>query len=189
MKLKAPLVLASGSPRRKDLLEQVGFEFEVILREVNEYFPDNLHPRAVAVLIAENKAKAYGDLSMKNIVITADTVVALDGKVLVKPADREDAIIMLTRLSGKIHTVITGITIFHNGKFQSFSEETKVKFRKLSDADIRYYVEKYKPYDKAGAYGIQEWIGMIGVERIEGDFYNVMGLPVGRLYEELRNYE
>jgi septum formation protein len=189
MKLKAPLVLASGSPRRKDLLEQVGFEFEVIQREVNEYFPDNLHPRAVAVLIAENKAKAYGDLSMKNIVITADTVVALDGKVLVKPADREDAIIMLTRLSGKNHSVITGITIFHNGKFQSFSEETKVKFRKLKDADIRYYVEKYKPYDKAGAYGIQEWIGMIGVEGIEGDFYNVMGLPVGRLYEELRNYE
>lgn len=188
MKLKAPLILASGSPRRKDLLEQVGIEFEILVRDVDEYYPDSLHPRAVAVLIAENKAKAYGDLSMKNIVMTADTVVALDGKVLGKPADREDAMAMLTRLSGKNHSVITGITLFHKGKFQSFSEETKVKFRKLSMDQIRYYVEKYEPYDKAGAYGIQEWIGMIGVEKIEGDFYNVMGLPVGRLYEELKNY-
>lgn len=188
MKLKAPLILASGSPRRKDLLEQAGIEFTVLTREVNEYFPDTLHPRAVAVLIAENKAKAYGDLSMKNIVMTADTVVALDGKVLGKPADREDAILMLTKLSGTNHSVITGITIFHLGKFQSFSEETKVKFRKLDMDEIRYYVEKYEPYDKAGSYGIQEWLGMIAVERIEGDYYNVMGLPVSRLYEELRKY-
>jgi septum formation protein len=189
MKLKAPLMLASGSPRRKDLLEQVGIEFEIFTRDVDEYFPDNLHPRAVAVLIAENKAKAYTDLSMDKIVMTADTVVALEGKVLGKPKDREHAIEMISSLSGKKHSVITGITIFHKGKFQSFSEETQVKFRKLDMNQIRYYVEKYEPYDKAGAYGIQEWIGMVGVEKIDGDFYNVMGLPVGRLYEELKNYK
>ncbi len=189
MKLKAPLKLASGSPRRKDLMEQAGFEFEIVIRDVVEYYPDNLHPRAVAVLIAENKAKAYNDLSNDFIVITADTVVALEGKVLGKPEDAVEAVTMLRSLSGKSHSVITGITLFHKGKFQSFSEETKVKFRKLDDSQILYYVNKYEPFDKAGAYGIQEWIGMIGVERIEGDFYNVMGLPVGRLYEELKNYQ
>jgi septum formation protein len=189
MKLKAPLILASQSPRRQQLLREAGFEFKVETRPVNEYFPEDIHPRAVAVLIAENKAKAYDDLAKKNIVITADTIVALQDRILGKPGSKEEAEAMLKVLSGTTHAVITAVTIFHKGKFHSFSEETQVTFRKLEDDMIKHYVKKYKPMDKAGAYGIQEWIGMMGVSRIEGDYYNVVGLPIGRLYQELKAFE
>lgn len=189
IQVKVPIVLGSKSPRRQQLLKDLGIEFEVIVRETNEYFPEDLHPRAVAVLISENKAKAFDDLSVKYLVITADTIVALDDVVLGKPQDSEEAFKMLKRLSGRTHTVITGVTIFHKGKFKSFSEETYVTFRRLNDSEIRYYVENFNPFDKAGAYGIQEWLGMVATTRLEGDFYNVMGLPTAKLYAELVQFE
>jgi septum formation protein len=189
MKIKAPLILASQSPRRQQLLKDAGFDFKVITRPVEEYVPEDIHPRAVAVLISENKAKAYNDLAQENIVITADTIVAVDAQVLGKPKDAKDATRMLRMLSGRSHVVISGATIFHKGRFKSISDETVVTFRKLDDTEISYYLENYRPYDKAGSYGIQEWIGMIGVSRIEGDFYNVMGLPIGKLYYELIHLE
>lgn len=188
MKTQAPLILASQSPRRKQLLRELEFEFEVIVRPTDEYFPEDIHPRAVAVLISENKAKLYDDLSPKNIVITADTIVALEDEVLGKPQNYEEGFEMLQKLSGRTHQVITGVTLFHKGLFRSFSEETYVSFRKLSEEQIRHYLENYKPYDKAGAYGIQEWIGKVGISRIEGDYYNVMGLPVSHLYQELSQF-
>ncbi len=189
MKTKAPLILASQSPRRAQLLKDAGFEFEVITRPVEEIIPDDIHPRAVAVLISENKAKAYDDLAKENIVVTADTIVALDGDVLGKPADANEARAMLKKLSGRSHLVISGATIFYKGRFKSISDETFVTFRRLDESEIEYYITNYQPFDKAGAYGIQEWIGMIGVSRIEGDFYNVMGLPIGKLYHELLHLE
>ncbi|WNJ21144.1 Maf family nucleotide pyrophosphatase [Pontibacter sp. G13] len=189
MNTKAPLVLASKSPRRHQLLADAGFEFEIVGRDVEEIIYDDIHPRAVAVMISENKAKAYDDLCGDNIVITADTIVTIKDKVLGKPADLKEATRMLKMLSGKSHHVITGVTLFHKGRFRSFSDETKVTFRDLRDSEIDYYVENYRPLDKAGAYGIQEWIGMVGVDHIEGDFYNVMGLPLGKLYLELMQME
>ncbi|MEO1588786.1 MAG: Maf family nucleotide pyrophosphatase, partial [Bacteroidota bacterium] len=134
-------------------------------------------------------AKAYDDVAANNLVITADTLVALEDKIMGKPADAEVAYKMLKRLSGRTHTVITGVTLFHEGRFKSFSEETYVTFRRLNDSEINYYIEKYEPFDKAGSYGIQEWIGMIGVTRIEGDYFNVMGLPTAKLYAELIQFE
>lgn len=188
IKLKAPLILGSQSPRRKQLLQEVGFEFEVLPRPIDEYFPGDMHPRAVAVLISENKAKIYDDLSPKNIVITADTVVAVDGKVLGKPSDEDEAKEMLEKLSGRKHEVVSGVTVFHKGKFSSFAELTEVTFRNLSSYEIGYYIEHYEAMDKAGAYGIQDWIGKIAITQIKGDYYNVMGLPISRLYTELLQY-
>ncbi|MEM6628958.1 MAG: Maf family nucleotide pyrophosphatase [Bacteroidota bacterium] len=180
-----PLILASGSPRRKMLLESLGWEFSILTREASEYFPQDLHPRAIAVLISENKAKVYDDLSNKNIVLTADTLVVQEGEVLGKPTSPTHAIEMLQKLSSSTHLVITGVTLFNKGKFRSFSVETKVNFRSLTAKEISYYVDNFSPLDKAGAYGIQDWIGKIGITSIEGDYYNVMGLPISRLYEEL----
>lgn len=185
MKTKAPLILGSQSPRRQQLLREVGFDFEVVVRPVNEYFPEDLHPRAVAVMISENKAKPFDDLSAKHIVITADTIVALEDHLMGKPADAAEAMEMLGRLSGRTHSVFTGVTLFYQGRFRSFAEETLVTFRRLKKEEIAYYVNTYQPLDKAGAYGIQEWIGMTGVSRIEGDYYNVVGLPLARLVLEL----
>ncbi len=184
-KLSTPIILASASPRRQQLLQSIGLEFEVVVRSVDEYFPEDLHPRAVAVLISENKAKAYDDLSNDNTIITSDTIVVLDDQVIGKPADATEAIEMLKKLSGRTHLVITGVTIFHKGRFRSFSAETRVTFKDLQAWEIQYYVDQFQPFDKAGSYGIQEWIGMIGITGIEGDYYNVMGMPVSRLYEEL----
>lgn len=188
MKTQAPLILASQSPRRQQLLRELEFEFEVIVRSTDEYYPEDIHPRAVAVLISENKAKQYDDLSPKNIIITADTIVAIEDEILGKPKDQEEGLEMLKKLSGRTHQVITGVTLFHKGQFRSFAEETYVTFRKLSEVQMRHYLEHYKPYDKAGAYGIQEWIGKVGISRIEGDYYNVMGLPVSHLYQELSQF-
>jgi septum formation protein len=185
MKAVAPIILASQSPRRQQLLREAGFEFEVLVRAVKEEIVEDIHPRAVAVLISEHKAKAYDDLMTRHLVITADTIVALEDEVLGKPASDEEAVQYLRRLSGKTHQVYTAVTLFHKGRLRSFAEETHVSFRKLRESEIEQYVRQYQPLDKAGAYGIQEWIGMIGVTRIEGDYYNVMGLPVARLYEEI----
>lgn len=188
IKLKAPLILGSQSPRRQQLLKELGLDFEVIVRPVNEYAPAEMHPRAVAVMISENKAKAFDDLSPENIIVTADTIVALNGEVMGKPKDENDARDMLKKLSGNTHEVVSGVTVFHKGKFSSFAELTEVTFRKLSDYEIGYYIEHYEAMDKAGSYGIQDWIGKIGITRIEGDYYNVVGLPVSRLYQELLQY-
>ncbi len=185
MNLPAPLILASNSPRRKELLSELGVEFDIVVRPVNEYYPEDIHPRAVAVLVSENKAKAYDDLSPDNIVITADTIVGLEGEIMGKPTSREEAIEMLTKLSGKTHQVVTGVTIFYKGKFKSFAEETQVTFKKLDQEEIIHYVDTYKPFDKAGSYGIQEWIGKIGITSIDGDYYAVVGLPLSKLYQEL----
>lgn len=189
LSLKAPLILASGSPRRSELLSEIGFKFEVLVRPVNEFVIEDIAPRALAVMLSEHKGKSYDDLSPENIVITADTLVALEDKILNKPADAKEATEMLNFLSGKTHKVVTGVSIFHKGKFISFAEETNVTFRSLSAATIQHYISVYKPFDKAGGYGIQEWIGKVGVTRIEGDYYNVVGLPLARLYRELQAFQ
>ncbi|GAB4404077.1 MAG: Maf family protein [Bacteroidia bacterium] len=188
MKTKAPLILASGSPRRQQLLRDAGFDFEVLVRPVYEYIPEHIHPRAVAVMLSEHKAKAYDDRCGDSIVITADTLVAIEDQILGKPADKAEAVSMLQRLSGRSHAVYTGVSLFHQGRFRSFVEETLVTFRRLKDSEILHYVDTFAPMDKAGAYGIQEWIGMVGITRIEGDYYNVMGLPVARFYTELAQF-
>lgn len=188
MQLKAPIILASGSPRRNELLNAAGFDFDILVRNVQEFVDEDLSPRALAVMLSEHKGKAYDDLSPENIVITADTLVSFRGKILNKPADEKEAIHMLEMLSGNTHLVVSGVSIFHKGKFISFAEETKVTFRDLDRQTIEHYVKVYRPYDKAGGYGIQEWIGMVGISGIEGDYYNVMGLPVSRLYEELKAF-
>ncbi|MCL4142714.1 UNVERIFIED_CONTAM: hypothetical protein GTU68_061160 [Idotea baltica] len=167
----------------------MGAKFEVVVRPVEEVVPRGIAPRAVAAIIAENKAKAYSDLAKEHVVITADTIVVLKGDILGKPKDEMEAIEMLQRLSGETHQVITGITLFHLGKFNSFSEQTSVTFRELRSEEIRYYLKNDPPLDKAGAYGIQDWMGKIGITRIEGDYYNVMGLPTARLYEALTNWK
>lgn len=180
-----PLILSSGSPRRRDLLGSLGFPFRVETKETDETIPPEVLAIDAAEYIARKKAEEWLGEDVKDWVITADTVVCLGDEALAKPADRAEAIGMIRSLSGRAHSVITGVCLLIGGRLHSFSEETKVYFRELTEDQITYYVDEYKPFDKAGAYGIQEWIGMIGISRIEGDYYNVVGLPVGRLNEEL----
>jgi len=182
------IILGSNSPRRKELLGGLNLPFETrIIADIDESYPAELPIHEIPLFIARQKAKAYlPDLASNELLITADTIVSCRDTVLGKPTDHEDAIGMLTALSGCSHEVITGVCISALKKEISFSVTSIVTFALLSEKEIRYYVEKYKPYDKAGAYGIQEWIGYIGVERINGSFYNVMGLPIQRLYQELK---
>ena len=182
------IILASGSPRRKQLLEMAEIPFEIMVSNAEETFPSGLTPAQTAIHIAENKTVAVQKSlynSNAQTIIAADTIVVLDGEILGKPANSEDAIKTLRKLSGKIHKVITGVCILAGQNKILFAEETEVEFCKLSDEQIEYYVSKFKPYDKAGAYAIQEWIGAIGIKSIRGDFYNVMGLPVSRVVKEL----
>lgn len=185
---KYHIILASNSPRRKELLGGLGIPFEVkVLSGIKEFYPDTLQPSEVPEYISLEKAMAYKDRIEENdLLITADTVVVLGKEIMGKPKNREDAGRMLRELSGKVHQVYTGVTIMTKYGHHSFTSATDVKFADLSDDEINYYVEKYRPFDKAGAYGIQEWIGYIGVESIHGSFFNVMGLPVQRLYRELK---
>ena len=185
--LKKNIILGSKSPRRRFLLEKLDIPFEVQSREVNEDYPDDINGREIALYLSKKKAEAFNKelFSPDTILITADTIVWLDDKVLGKPADAREAFDTLRVLSGRKHQVITGVCLRSSEKQKSFFASTDVYFKDLSDAEINYYIEYYKPYDKAGAYGIQEWIGHIGIERIEGSFYNVMGLPVKALYDEL----
>jgi septum formation protein len=181
------VILASQSPRRKQLLEQAGIPFEVKVVDTAETFPADMHIPDVPVHIARQKSAAVAALcSNEDIIITADTVVVLDDTIIGKPKDRDDAIKILSALSGRTHRVITGVVITHNGKEQSFSKETEVHFKPLTNAQITYYIDEYKPYDKAGAYAIQEWIGAVGIESINGCFYNVMGLPISNVVEALQ---
>ncbi|MDE6633759.1 MAG: Maf-like protein, partial [Bacteroidaceae bacterium] len=184
------IVLASGSPRRKELLAGLGLQFEVrLLPGIDESYPEGLTGEEIAQTISRKKAEAYRPtLQTDKLILTADTIVYLDGQVLGKPSDAEDARWMLRLLSGRTHEVITGVTLLTRDKTHTFSSVSKVKFADITDREIDYYVDNYHPLDKAGAYGIQEWIGYIAVERIEGSYFNVMGLPVQRLYQELKNF-
>ncbi len=187
---KYEILLASNSPRRRELLAGLDLEYKVTaLPEVDESYPDNLDSEEIPRYISRQKAEAYRSLMQENtLLITADTIVWLDGKVYGKPTDLADACAMLRALSGKTHTVITGVTLTSCEKQISFSVSTEVSFASLTDEEITYYVEKYRPLDKAGAYGVQEWIGYIGVTGMNGSYYNVMGLPIQRLYTELKKF-
>ena len=182
------LILASNSPRRKELLAGLGYPFEVrLLSGIDESYPDTLRGGDIAAHISRVKADAYrATMAADELVITADTIVCLDEQVLGKPADEAEAIAMLRSLSGRTHQVYTGVTLTTMDKTTTFVSCSDVTFASLTDEEIRHYVTHYRPMDKAGAYGIQEWIGYIGVERIEGSYFNVMGLPVQRLYTELK---
>lgn len=180
-----PIILASKSPRRQELLRLLDFDYKVVLKEVDESYPDELTPEEVAVYIAEKKAKAYDGSIDNEIVLTADTIVCIDDKILGKPESAEHAIEMLQLLSGRVHRVVTGVCLLYKGEYNKFYDVSEVFFRKLTDEEIRAYVEQYKPFDKAGAYGIQEWIGLTAIEKINGSYSNVVGLPTEKVYQQL----
>lgn len=180
-----PIILASKSPRRQELLSLMGIDFKVVLKEVDESYPDGLSPAEIAVYISEKKARAFDESIENEIVITADTIVSLNGQILGKPETPEHAIEMLSALSGKRHEVITGVSLLKEHILHSFYDLSEVFFKPLSADEINYYVAACHPMDKAGAYGIQEWIGMIAVEKIIGSYSNIVGLPTQRLYLEL----
>jgi septum formation protein len=183
------IILASRSPRRQQLLRELGLKFDVVTREYAETFPDGLAGEEVARYVAHEKAVSFrNEIKDNEIVITADTIVWCNQKVLGKPLDYEDAKRILNEISGNTHEVITGVSIFSKAKEVIFSVSTKVTFEALSDEEINYYIDKFNPYDKAGAYGIQEWIGIIACSHIDGSYFNVVGLPVQRLYKELQNF-
>lgn len=182
-------ILASKSPRRQQLLHSLGIDFQVRIKEVDEIFPEELLPTEIPVYLAELKARSFlPELKSGDLLITADTIVFLDNKVMGKPQDREDAENLLRMLSGKEHQVISGVCLSSVTKQKSFHAVTNVQFKKLSKEEIAFYIQSCRPFDKAGAYGIQEWIGYIGISHIEGSFYNVMGLPVQKLYEEIQKF-
>lgn len=184
------LILASQSPRRRQLLTDAGFTYRMAERfECEERYPDTLAAEQVAPYLSRLKSEAYPRaLAPREILLTADTVVVAAGQVLGKPADRDEAIRMLRLLSGRAHEVVTGVTLRTAARSCCFAAHSSVRFRPLTDEEIVYYVDRYRPLDKAGSYGIQEWIGYVGIEGIEGSFYNVMGLPVQRLYCELESF-
>lgn len=180
-------ILASKSPRRQQLLKSLDIDFLVQTREVEESYPDHLSREEVPVYLAKLKAAAFKtELKENDLLITADTVVCLGNRILGKPVDYDEAFSMLNDLSGKNHQVITGVCLTSRSKQNSFHSVSEVTFKALTKEEIDYYVLNYKPYDKAGAYGIQEWIGTIGIKHIEGSFYNVMGLPIQKLYEMIK---
>lgn len=180
------IILASQSPRRRQLLEWAEVPFEIIVQETSEDYPPGLHPEEVAVYIARQKAMAVRQvIPDKQIILAADTIVVLGENIIGKPVHREEAVSILFALSGEKHKVITGVVIQNEDKEIAFADTTEVEFHKLTLEQIEFYVDKYKPYDKAGAYAIQEWIGVVGIKSINGDFYNVMGLPVSRVVKEL----
>jgi septum formation protein len=187
------IVLASRSPRRKQLLEWAEIDFDILTKETEESYPDDLPVDDVPLYIARNKALAvqqsdiYKRYESGNIIVAADTIVVLEGSIIGKPHNEDDAVTILTRLSGKTHRVITGVVMMTDQKEIAFSDITEVSFHELSIEEINHYVQHYRPLDKAGAYAIQEWIGVTGIKSINGDFYNVMGLPVSRVVKELRN--
>jgi len=188
--LKYKLILASNSPRRKELLAGLGVPFEVrVLQDIDEHYPENLPVNEVARYIAKEKADAYRRIvAADELIITADTVVIVGDEILGKPVDEADAVKMLKLLSGRTHQVTTGVCLLTAEKERCFDVTTDVTFKALTDEEIHYYVDRYRPFDKAGAYGIQEWIGYIGVTGLNGSYYNVMGLPVQRIYQELTKH-
>ncbi len=179
------IILASKSPRRQELLAGLGVSFEVITKEVDESFPSGLSPKDAALYIAAKKSRAFDPVPSDAIVVVADTLVAIGQEIIGKPENREAAVDSLRRLSGRMHVVITAVGLTTAATSTVFHEVTEVYFKDLSDRQIAYYVDTYRPYDKAGAYGIQEWIGSVAIERINGSYNNVVGLPTARLYDEL----
>ena len=183
------IILASRSPRRQQLLHELGLKFDVVIKDYEETYPEGLDGEEIARYIAYEKAASFkNQLSANDIVIAADTIVWCNKKVLGKPLDQEDAIAILKEISGNTHEVITGVSIRSHSREITFSESTKVTFEVFTDEEIAYYTANYKPYDKAGAYGIQEWIGIIACSHIDGSYFNVVGLPVQRLYKELQRF-
>ena len=190
MELPYKIILASNSPRRRELLGGLGIPFTTrVLDGIDESWPQELKGEEISLYISRRKASAYKkSIGPDELVITADTIVYVDGEVLGKPVDEADARRMLLMISGRWHEVITGVTLMTAEREHSFAVTTRVRFCDLTDAEIEYYIKNYAPMDKAGAYGIQEWIGYVGVDRIEGSYFNVVGLPVQRLYRELINF-
>jgi septum formation protein len=180
------IILASKSPRRQELLKLMDLEFRIVLKEVDESYPAYLKPEEIAVYIAQKKAEAFDEVVGNEVVLTADTIVSIDGHILGKPETTEHAVEMLKMLSGKTHQVITGVCLLYQNKYHSFFDVSDVSFRVLNEEEIRTYVDKYQPMDKAGSYGIQEWVGLTGIEKINGSYTNVVGLPTEKLYKELR---
>lgn len=181
------IILASQSPRRKQLLEWAEVPFEIVVKETDESYPEGLPIADIPVHIARNKALAVQqDVNPNDVILAADTVVVLDNRIIGKPKDRQEAIDILSALSGRLHQVITGVVIRRDEIEDAFSDTTDVQFHTLTQEQIIFYVDKYQPYDKAGAYAIQEWIGVVGIQSVKGDFYNVMGLPVSRVVQRLR---
>jgi len=187
---KIKIILASQSLRRRQLMEEIGLKFELKVKDVDESYPPHLQCEEVVEYIAERKSDAFNDSDLPEgaILVTADTIVWLDGKSLLKPTDENDAIEMLGKLSGRKHRVATGVCLRSRTKKKVFHVLTDVFFKPLSLEERQFYVKKYKPYDKSGSYGIQEWVGLVGIERIEGSYTNVMGLPMKELYEELLRF-
>lgn len=187
---KYEIVLASNSPRRKELLQRMGVNFRVrTLFGIDESYPDSLRGEDIVCYISRNKAKAYqSSMAPNELLITADTIVYVDGEVMGKPKNAEQAKEMLHKLSGKTHQVITGVTIVTAKRTENFGVTSQVKFTNITDEEINFYVDNYLPFDKAGAYGIQEWIGIVAVEEIKGSYFNVVGLPVQRLYQKLKTF-
>lgn len=184
------IILASSSPRRKELLEAAGVDFSVRTCFVEEDFPNGMPPEEVPVFLAEKKASAARKICTSGeLILAADTIVLFQNKVIGKPHDEVHAAEILRSLSGNEHQVISGVCLTRGNRTKRFSEITKVFFRELSDAQIDFYIKNYQPFDKAGAYAIQEWIGLVGVERIEGDYFNVVGLPVGRVIGAIEEFE
>ena len=179
------LLLASNSPRRKELLTQLGYQFDIVKIDVDESYPSDLKPHEIAEYVSAKKAKAF-DLNENEILLTSDTIVALDKKILLKPKDENEAFEMIKSLSGKVHQVYTAFTLKTVDSEISKTSKTDVEFSEISDEEIKFYIKTYKPFDKAGSYGIQEWLGMTKIKSISGSFYSVMGLPVDLVYEELK---
>lgn len=192
LNLPYQVILGSQSPRRQALLSGLDIPFQMMVKDTDESFPEHLSPREVALYLAQKKSDAFRDeLSAQPdwLLITADTLVSINGKILNKPQDNTEAFEMLSKLSGNMHTVFTGVSIRTSAKQTIFSESTDVFFNKLTPDEIHYYLNHYKPFDKAGSYGVQEWIGYIGIQRMNGCYYNVMGLPVNKLYHALKSFE
>ena len=179
------IILASKSPRRQELLRLMDIDFRVVLKEVDESYPDGLSPAEITLYIAQQKAEAFDEEVTDEVVLTADTIVSIDGLILGKPESAEHAIEMLQRLSGRVHEVYTGVCLLHKHEYNKFYDRSEVFFRKLTDGEITSYVNDYQPFDKAGSYGIQQRIGLIGIERINGSYTNVVGLPTEKLYQQL----
>jgi septum formation protein len=188
MNLNRPLILASSSPRRQYLMKEAGFEFTVEKPDVDESFPPEMPVDQVARYLASKKAEYFRPAIQNEIIVTADTVVILFDSILNKPKDRNEACEMLTSLSGRTHLVMTGVCIVSKEKEESFDSTTEVTFQVLTREEIEFYVDTYKPYDKAGSYGAQDWIGMVAIKHIEGSYFNVMGLPIHKVYERLKNW-
>lgn len=187
--LSKPLILASNSPRRKQLLQETGFAFDVKVIPTDEAFPPTLPSSEVAAYIAARKAEVFRNVAYQDqLVLTADTVVVLADQILTKPANNEQAFDMIRSLSGQTHQVITAVSLLANERITTISDVATVTFTELSDTEINFYIETYKPFDKAGSYGIQEWIGMIGITSIQGSFYTIMGLPTHIVYQLLKPY-